>query len=763
MQRYLTALLLGTLTAASGLASASASIRNAAAESIDERRTPQAVLHSMQPATVTANLSQENSIDPRPLYLLTENLASSERQAFPLITGVTYTADPAYQNPPDTTNRRLIDGDPKNNWNHRVGVNHADQTVTFDFQQPFDIEIVEIKFFQGNKNHPRQIQAALAETTDGPWQHEQSVEFANCNSQTCTLTWSADTVGRFLKLDFELLQWGWYVQEVRVYGRLPAAEVQAAKTDSGELLLVDEAGPRATIVVGDHPTEETREAASYLQYYLYSMTGATLPIVAEAAFDGESAALLVGPSALAQEKGVSVSQDILDDDRFVLKSGSDWVAMVGNDADELSGTAYAVFEFLQRMGAGWFAPKLAYHAVPELSLPLRISPLDFDERPVFKHRKIWTNYQTRGLEKLYAQPYLYAVKAGGREVAHGNHTLDNLVPPQEVRASHPEWYPKGAGQPDICNPEVIEYVAQKLRQRIEEAPQHRPLEIDIGQNDTDKWVRTSHTERCGRNPAAHMMYFANELAKELRSSHPERFRLTHLAYGTAHNLPNPPLEAEPEVKIFYVHQGNQARPISFPVYPNRCGDPRCEYNLIRRWTQTKALQGIWQWWIPYWNHKEWVNGLWYGGETAIANQRLWEELGVEYLWYESHYPQQRWPLNFWAQFYVGQTGAWNPSQEADAILREAMEKLFVEAAEPMFQYYKTLETGLPAMNKGRKPIINWNLPALAYSYRDDLAQLNDRLQRAEQLAQSSAVKARLVEERRLFETMQETIAEHSLR
>ena len=61
------------------------------------------------------------------------------------------------------------------------------------------------------------------------------------------------------------------------------------------------------------------------------------------------------------------------------------VALAGNDADGLTGTAYAVFDLLRQWGCGWFAPDPLYHIIPSRPT-VAMAECDRVERPAFDNR-----------------------------------------------------------------------------------------------------------------------------------------------------------------------------------------------------------------------------------------------------------------------------------------------------------------------------------------------------------------------------------------
>ena len=144
----------------------------------------------------------------------------------------------------------------------------------------------------------------------------------------------------------------------------------------GELILADAMGPHAAIVVADKPLAAARDAATIFQTLAQRTTGALLPIVAESRYNPKNAAVFIGDSQTIRKRGVVVAQDPLGEDHYVMRSGRTWLALVGNDTPFTSragdrthrGSAYAVYDFFQRHGCGWYGPEDLWQVLPSLKV-----------------------------------------------------------------------------------------------------------------------------------------------------------------------------------------------------------------------------------------------------------------------------------------------------------------------------------------------------------------------------------------------------------
>jgi len=101
--------------------------------------------------------------------------------------------------------------------------------------------------------------------------------------------------------------------------------VQAAET-----LIVENGQPRAEIVIAEKPQRSVRIAAQDLQTYLEKISGAKLPIVTEPSGVGITK-LFVGKSSHTDK--LHLSADGLKNGAYRIISGTDWMALIGDDTD----------------------------------------------------------------------------------------------------------------------------------------------------------------------------------------------------------------------------------------------------------------------------------------------------------------------------------------------------------------------------------------------------------------------------------------------
>lgn len=522
---------------------------------------------------------------------------------------------------------------------------------------------------------------------------------------------------------------------------LVAASVSASpsgKLTAASFTLVEDGRAVAVIVTADQPASVASEAASALQAVVRQMSGTEIPIRKEGEISGQAPLILVGDSAMARKAGVEIRQDFEEGDHYVVRVRENMILLVGNDCGSLRGSAYAVYDLLQRLGCGWFGSEAMWQVIPERTT-LRIEPMQAEERPAFLDRQMSSLW---GVDRSLHDAW----RLGGWHVAH-SHALHSLVPRAKYEKEHPDWF--GSKQPCLTHPEVISLVAAEFRKELDRRTGRVSFSLSA-----DDALGFCDCERCRAvgNASAVNLYFANAVARELAKTHPNRYLLTFYAFWGTHDAPFPSREAEPGVCVMQVNEGNHTQPWDKPERPDisQIIDRNNTRELIAfdGWSRTGAIMAIYEWWIPSCNHEVWKEVPWYSGETAMRNLRWWKGAGVRFVTYQTG--DTDWtglPLH-WPLFYVGARGMWNPELTAEQIMREACTKLYGPASEPMRKFYETIER---AMADCRIPVKSWRLPSPEKAYLPEHEATAARfLEQAAGMNVSHAIRERINHETRMW-------------
>lgn len=283
---------------------------------------------------------------------------------------------------------------------------------------------------------------------------------------------------------------------------------------AAQAFIVNDGKPEAEIVIATKSARMTKLAAKDLQAYLKKITGAELAVVDEPT-GKVPVKIYVGKSSHTDELGLNV--DDLKHGAYKMVSGSDWLALLGNDKDFVPqkpyglnhgdkrqaakdweaahpgkhygfpyyrmgingyfpefdvwskddhGTYNAVCAFLRNLGVRWYFPGEIGEVVPkEKSVPL--PKIDETVNPDFPMRRFgyWN------IDR-YPEVFLWNLRLGvnpGHEMM-GNtqncHGSKWVYMEKEVKESHPEWYAlwngkratdhSYSGAPCLSNPELFD-------------------------------------------------------------------------------------------------------------------------------------------------------------------------------------------------------------------------------------------------------------------------------------------------------------------
>lgn len=172
--------------------------------------------------------------------------------------------------------------------------------------------------------------------------------------------------------------------------------------------IVDHGAAAAVIYLPATATPTAKYAAEELRDHIRLATGVELSITPDYPEDAQAGVILVGPSDRATALGVT--GDGLGKEGFRLKSGPNWLVLLGNDDDKspfidvkggkhpnLNGTLWAVYHFLrEHVGVRWYMPGELGTVVP--GAKTLISPgIDLTSAPALQRRQAQIVYSGKPL------------------------------------------------------------------------------------------------------------------------------------------------------------------------------------------------------------------------------------------------------------------------------------------------------------------------------------------------------------------------------
>lgn len=307
-----------------------------------------------------------------------------------------------------------------------------------------------------------------------------------------------------------------------------------ARPVSADFVIASEGQPRATLIVSPQASAFEGQALGELSSYFQRICGAQLPIAqgdATAASPGTSP-ILIGRAAV--EFGhLRMTRREFTEDGFTLKVQNGALLVAGAGP---RGALLAAYRLLQEVGCRWFFPGEFGEVVPNRPTVL-VPDLDISSKPDIAHRYIAVD-GTDEATSLWA--LRNGLSVGGPLTAK---SVEELVPPEEFFADHPEFYALVDGvrrPPHLClsNPQVLEIAASRVVQFFRRNPQAEELplfypdpegfcqdegcqSLDVGEVDPVTGF-ASATDRA--------LKFANALAQKVGQEMPGKY-LLFLASG----------------------------------------------------------------------------------------------------------------------------------------------------------------------------------------------------------------------------------------
>lgn len=491
----------------------------------------------------------------------------------------------------------------------------------------------------------------------------------------------------------------------------------APAEDAGKFTLVQDGKPAAVIVTAAKPTKSVEQAVTDFNYFLNRMTGAKLPVI-PAGQSNTMPVVLIGPSAALAEYGVDPGK--LEHDNFIIRSGKDFLAIVGRDVDPpaggnfyaqtLMGTANGVYKFLEDYAGvrifmpgenGSVAPQTKTFAVPA-DINVRFQKSILCGGPGYKgihNGGVELRWRWRGMPGMYVK-------------SHGGHGwTDFIIKPEIYAKDHPEYYPLVAGQrrPDLggknaglctSNPDVRRIMLDYLKDQLKT---YEVVELGAPDWSCGTGVRCEceNCEKIGPTLDTRIWELHLWLAKELRQWNPKK-KLMLTAYGNAWRaLPGMKQGDLPDNVI--IELSSDMGPLESDYPGVNLGEfaGKIAPGLRLAWTKVHNQFSVYNYfWMPYY-----ADGP--GPKGAIAqivqSFKRYKELGVNMLYYCSN------PVNWGLegiQYYVDHRLRMDMRADVAAIVDEYCALFYGPAAKPMRAFFNEIER---IQNSGGYPIneVGW--------------------------------------------------------
>ncbi len=554
----------------------------------------------------------------------------------------------------------------------------------------------------------------------------------------------------------------------------------AASARGERLTLVEDGRAVASIVLAARPTRAAQFAAAELQYHVARMTGATVPIVSDAAPAPETA-ILVGESAATRALGLT--SDGFAPQEYLVSFRARALVLMGRDKEDRGavdyqdaatfpgdfdeqGSAYAVYDFLERFcGVRWYLPTELGEVIPTRRT-LTGGGRDVRRRPAMIYRYVYYGERLPadligdtiqreggypGLDLRSARLYLRRMRQGGANY-NANHSFEGF--PHRFLKSHPDWFAQGyqGEPPQMCftHPGFVGQVVADAREYFDTG-KVQPRSVGAGNYyalvpmDNASWCRC---ERCGAkiltaptrgyrttsNDTAsdYVFGFINQVAREVGKTHPNKW-LAALAYSRYVYPPTrEPLEKNVSIMLCLPTRVMYSR-------ESVSNDQR----ILRAWTRESVERPKFVW-LYYCYPSLWAAGQdWrpYPGFFAhriVGQFAQFHRSGVRGFFIEPSYlaNQQRSPLMDQLELYVTYHLADNPALDGNRMIAEFFQEYYGPAAAPMRELYESMEATYadpanhPGSNRAQTELQAWT--ALGTEAR--MREYGRLLSRAQRLA-----------------------------
>ena len=516
---------------------------------------------------------------------------------------------------------------------------------------------------------------------------------------------------------------------------LCASQFYASAADQ---FLIKDGQPRAEIVIAEKPTRTQRLAAEELSALVQKISGAVLPIVSKPT-GNLPVRILVGVSPYTEE--LSLKTDKLKYGAFVMKSGPDWLALIGRDDDfvppelrarnhpdqermmeewraksggdwgnpvgsglhrdyngrmklwafDNQGSLNAVYEFLRGLGARWYMSGELGEILPKLA-DIPLPEVDRTVHPAYPVRQIH-----QSMFSLRREDVLWRLRLGlhsGAELVSPRgglaHEMRALMRSEKMKKEHPEYYALWAGKrmtnphkPCLSSEGLLKENVRFVRALFD--VYDVPMVSVMPQ---DGYARACECEQCDGKETPergwhggisdYVWGYVNRVAEEVYKTHPDG-KVSCFAYGTYLLPPEKIKKLSPNVVVGIVH----GRKGSF-----RDPDTRKRVHEIRdKWRELSSNKLLmWEhypfthrgnFWPAYFPHKI-SKGL-----RELRDRSMGEFVEVPWGPFEVRGHGLHTPGFSHLNVYVTARLYWDPERDVDALLDEYYHLFYGPAAPEM--------------------------------------------------------------------------------
>lgn len=432
-----------------------------------------------------------------------------------------------------------------------------------------------------------------------------------------------------------------------------------------------------TIVLSKDASATERTAANELKTLLGQISGATFNVRTGTLIPQK--AICVGWTA---ETGVTKSA--ADDEGYTYKTIGDNLYIYGGSK---RGTMYGVYAFLEReLGVRWFTssvtkvPRLRQYALPQL---------DHSERPVIRQRldfyyEALRHYDWAAHNLLNTQYLLADTKYGKMDAYWGIHTFKTLIPPETYFNTHPEYFSvykgKRSDKAQLClsNSEMRHELTKNLKAVMAQKPGYWCY--DVSQNDNPWPCECSRCAKLVRKyggQSGAMIWFVNQVAAEIKQTHPDKFIGTFAYQYTRQAPSNGSIKPAENVVVRLCDiECCMAHPLE------QCPQNRSFLDDMNAWSKITKNIYIWDYATAFRNYLLPFPNF----DVLAANLRYFSRAGVIGIMEEGAHDAQWGEFSELKQWLIAKL-LWNPEQDIDSLASIFIDGYYGAAAPHIKKYY----------------------------------------------------------------------------
>ncbi len=459
--------------------------------------------------------------------------------------------------------------------------------------------------------------------------------------------------------------------------------LMSASVAGADCVLVGNGRPDAIVYVAEDAAEDVERAALEIATYVDKMSGAALAVerVARDEEPGQTPTPIL-LDRLAEQAGLRAEATTRSKEAFRVQADDRRVLIAGESPRAVLYGAYAL---LEQLGCRWFMDGEIGEVVPALET-VAVPDLELREQPAFFTRSIW------GSEWFRDSAWKVRNRVGGLGMDTG-HAWSGLLPPDRYFAQHPEYYPlvngvRSAGQLCTSNREVVRLVAEAVIARFDADPERVSVSIspDDGRHfcqcdscraldDPDYIEPSSGTVAVSDR----FQVFYNEVARRVAARHPDRI-MNFYAYSDYTLPPRHAEHAPPNLMMWLA-------PIRFcrlhAIGSEICPARTRLLGLIEGWDRvvsTKGYRGyeynLAECLVPFSKVSVYANDLPLLKRLGFAAVNL--ETIASWAIYAPH-------------IYLSARLAWDPDQDAEAIMADYYGKFLGPAGPHVKRYWERVD------------------------------------------------------------------------